>query len=197
MEEMDGQNEVEQEGSALADSAPYVRAYTLSRLISGAVDGILVRIFSRAVFGIVFVVGGYASRSEVRYPLALSVAIFLIKEGYEVFMLGRYGKTIGDHFLKLRVVKLDGASIGYGTSLLRWLAKSWVLSGCSYLQYTGKMSMTTCESIVALYAIFLFFPVLSNKDDSQMFMDIFAGTKVEELANSSKARRHDQRDDHD
>jgi uncharacterized RDD family membrane protein YckC len=46
----------------------------------------------------------------------LAVAVLF---GYEFYMIGRYGQTIGKRFMKLRVVKVSGEPAGWGASAAR------------------------------------------------------------------------------
>jgi len=46
----------------------------------------------------------------------------LIIIGYNVFMNGQFGATLGKLAIGARIVNVDGSAIGFGKALLRWLA---------------------------------------------------------------------------
>ncbi|MCX7818138.1 MAG: RDD family protein [Kiritimatiellae bacterium] len=62
----------------------------------------------------------------------LSVAMFAV---YEIWMVGRFGATLGKMALRLRVVRADGSPLGYGRAAGRHFAKylSQLTAGVGYL----------------------------------------------------------------
>lgn len=49
----------------------------------------------------------------------LSMLMLTVYLGYEFVMIGRYGQTFGKRVMKLRVVRADGTTAGWGASALR------------------------------------------------------------------------------
>lgn len=63
--------------------------------------------------------------------LGLTAIQLAIALGYETFMIGKYGATLGKMACKIRVVTADGGKVTYLRALGRYFAK--ILSGCPTL----------------------------------------------------------------
>jgi len=78
--------------------------------------------------------------------------IFLL---YDVILNGRFGATIGKMIIRARIVRLDGAPIGYNRALLRWFAARI----SELLFFTGYF-------------------LIAFRSDKRALHDLLAGTKV-------------------
>jgi uncharacterized RDD family membrane protein YckC/DNA-directed RNA polymerase subunit RPC12/RpoP len=94
-------------------------AVFLDGLILGAVN-----------FAIGLVAGLTASQAVGAEPagaIAVQVVLMVIQLaigiGYETFMIGKYGATLGKMACKIKVVTLDGGPVSYGRALGRYFGK--------------------------------------------------------------------------
>jgi uncharacterized RDD family membrane protein YckC len=74
------------------------------------------------LIGVLVVLGGCSNAMQnSAEPLAVLVSLvaLAILYGYEFYMIGRYGQTVGKRVMKLRVVKLSGEPAGWGASAAR------------------------------------------------------------------------------
>jgi uncharacterized RDD family membrane protein YckC len=92
-------------------------------------DGVIVKVVS-IVLMLAFGLGISAAMIGPRYTpeagalyVALQGGVILLAVGYETFMIGKYGATLGKMACKIRVVKADGSPVSYGTSLARYFSK--------------------------------------------------------------------------
>jgi len=76
----------------------------LIRLIAAIIDGIIVGI-------------------PLSFVTRAGLIRYLIPTAYAVFMLGKYGATIGKMIFKIKVVKENGSSLTYSDALVRELSK--------------------------------------------------------------------------
>ena len=53
--------------------------------------------------------------------ISIPVLILLVAVGYETFCLAKWGATVGKRAMKLRVVRADGGTVGWGRALGRVL----------------------------------------------------------------------------
>jgi uncharacterized RDD family membrane protein YckC/DNA-directed RNA polymerase subunit RPC12/RpoP len=102
-------------------------AVFLDGLILGAVN-----------FAIGLVAGLTASQAVGAEPagaIALQVLLMVIQLaigiGYETFMIGKYGATLGKMACKIKVVTTDGGSVSYGRALGRYFGKLLSYLTCS------------------------------------------------------------------
>jgi len=75
----------------------------LIRLIAAIIDGIIVGI-------------------PLSFVTRAGLIRYLIPTAYAVFMLGKYGATVGKMVMKIKVVKEDGSSLSYSDALIREIA---------------------------------------------------------------------------
>ncbi|MGK0187702.1 MAG: putative RDD family membrane protein YckC [Verrucomicrobiales bacterium] len=67
--------------------------------------------------------------------LLLFLATILSSLAYEVWMVGKYGGTVGKLALRFRVVNADGTKLSYGKSFARWASEvlsKFIFFGVSY-----------------------------------------------------------------
>ncbi len=125
----------------LAEGAPVMAvgelnyARVLTRFAALIVDGVLLYAIN---MGISLLAGLTAAQAVGVQPKGLGVlpiVLFIIQFGlgigYEVFMIGKYGATLGKMACKIKVVTADGGSVSYGRALGRYFAK--ILSGLTCL----------------------------------------------------------------
>jgi uncharacterized RDD family membrane protein YckC len=81
-------------------------------------------------FTIGLVVGLSASQAVGVQPkgtIALQIVLFVVQMsigiGYETFLIGKYGATLGKMACKIKVVTADGSQVNYARSLGRYFAK--------------------------------------------------------------------------
>ena len=67
---------------------------------------------------------GMVSAGFVVAMLGAKVGQLLISSGYEIWMVGRYGATLGKMAVGARVTTPEGQPVGYGRAALRWAAKT-------------------------------------------------------------------------
>ena len=94
------------------------------RFVAVFVDGILLSIVNYGLyFGVLL---GLRTQGETTMTIAqISVSIFqmLLSAGYEIWMIGKYGATIGKMACKLKVVMADGSKLTYGRATGRYFSK--------------------------------------------------------------------------
>jgi uncharacterized RDD family membrane protein YckC len=87
-----------------------------------------------AVFGIftaitipVMVAGRVPRSTAIAVGLTLALFLLAFVVAYSVWMHGKWGQTLGKMALGMKVVRVDGSSLGYGGAFLRWIGS--ILSG--------------------------------------------------------------------
>ena len=114
------------EGAKLYDGAlDYARI--LTRFAAVFIDGLLLM----AVNLLIGLVAGLSASQAVgiqpKGALAVQMVLFVIQMtigiGYEVFMIGKYGATLGKMACKIQVVTADGGKVSYARALGRYFAK--------------------------------------------------------------------------
>lgn len=92
------------------ETSPQTATFGL-RLAAGVVDFIVIAL-------VVFLLGKACSLSQ-RTSMLLVVPLALVAFLYSFIAHARFGRTIGKYFLRIKVVRLDGANIGWNESLRR------------------------------------------------------------------------------
>ncbi len=99
------------------------------RVASTFIDGIVISIAQYAVYiPVILVVARGADTANNPWPLfaaqmVLAVFSMALTAGYEIWMVGRYGATLGKMACRLRVVTPDGGRISYARATGRHFAK--------------------------------------------------------------------------
>jgi uncharacterized RDD family membrane protein YckC len=92
------------------ETSPQTATFGL-RLAAGVIDFVVMAV-------LVFLLGKVCSLSQ-QASLLLVVPLALVGFLYPFITHARYGRTIGKYFLRTKVVRLDGARIGWNESLRR------------------------------------------------------------------------------
>lgn len=92
------------------------------RFVAYLLDGIVLFIVSLGV-GLVLGLAVASGLDETVMELINGLAQMIIGAAYATFFLGKYGATLGQMALNLKVVMPDGSSIGYGRAFCRFLAE--------------------------------------------------------------------------
>ncbi len=61
----------------------------------------------------------WANHTSRNVSLSVVVPLDVLSNGYEVYLLGRYGQTIGKRVVRVRVVRTDGTAISWREAWLR------------------------------------------------------------------------------
>ena len=91
------------------------------------------------------------------------LATFLAGLVYEVWMVGKYGGTVGKLALRFRVVNADGTRVSYGKSFGRWAA-----------EVLGKCICFTIAYGVSILIVVLFGAALGGDEPSPIWMIVIA-----------------------
>lgn len=86
-----------------------------------SIDGIIVLIFNLALFtafGLSFI-SLKPTAEEVALRTILTIVLYIISFGYEVFFIGRFGATPGKMACGIKVINADGSKVGYLKALGR------------------------------------------------------------------------------
>ena len=130
----------------------------------------------------------------------------VIAAGYETWMVGRYGATLGKMAVGAQVTSAEGERLSYGRALLRWAAKSllnglifWTVLGLPLVLVLGLLLMSVLRenditailplamwSIVAVVVVFVplsLFPYWMAINDRQKrsLHDRVAGSRVRDV----------------
>jgi len=113
------------EGATFGGQLRY--ATVLTRFGAVFLDGLMMQVVN---FGVGLLIGlslaqiaGAEPSEKVAAQLIATVVGLLIAASYEIFMIGKYGATLGKMAAKVRVVSADGTKISYGRSTGRYFAK--------------------------------------------------------------------------
>jgi uncharacterized RDD family membrane protein YckC len=83
-------------------------------------DRFLARLIDGGILLTLLLVAAGVGRAFESAPVGLFVGpVYLVLLGYEFYMIGRYGQTIGKRVMRIRVVTLTGGSVGWGASAAR------------------------------------------------------------------------------
>jgi uncharacterized RDD family membrane protein YckC len=118
-----------------APSKPAVRNVEVvgfgKRLGAALIDWIVVAFFSYLVVMLLGVAGALVGMFTPGGPIAperlMILLAFLIGLGYFVYGWARGGATLGKNVLGLKVVRADGADLGWGKAILRYVG--YIVSG--------------------------------------------------------------------
>jgi uncharacterized RDD family membrane protein YckC len=114
------------EGATIGGGLRYARVMT--RFGALIVDGLVLQALNiglRLALGVSLAQSfGTTSTAGVEARLIIVGGLgMLIAASYEIFMVGKFGATLGKMACKLRVVSADGSKIGYARSTGRYFAK--------------------------------------------------------------------------
>jgi uncharacterized RDD family membrane protein YckC len=113
------------EGATIGGQLRY--ATVLTRFGAVFLDGLIlqaVNIGLRLALGISIVQGTGAQTPDKLAPLLIATGLgVLLAASYEIFMIGKFGATLGKMACKVRVVTADGGKVGYGRATGRYFAK--------------------------------------------------------------------------
>ncbi|MEV4415461.1 RDD family protein [Catellatospora sp. NPDC049609] len=108
-----------------APGQPYVQTLTNQRFAARLIDGgILIGVL--LVFRLCSLAVENTSLAGLGTVLALAALAVLF--GYDIFMIGQYGQTVGKRVMKLRVVHTSGRPAGWGAAFARGFVPS--IAGC-------------------------------------------------------------------
>jgi uncharacterized RDD family membrane protein YckC len=102
-------------------------ARILSRFAAAILDGLILGAINVAIGLIAGLSAAQAAGVQPKGAIALQLVLFSIQMsvgiGYEVFMIGKYGATLGKMACKIKVVTADGGRVSYARALGRYFAK--------------------------------------------------------------------------
>ena len=106
-------------------------ARILTRFGAVFLDGLILGAVNMALGFLVGLTGAAVARNNPGGFVAIQFVMFAIEigigMGYETFMIGKYGATLGKMACKIKVVTADGGRVSYGRACGRYFAK--MLSG--------------------------------------------------------------------
>ena len=109
---------VEEYGSAIVTLMP---AGFWIRFAALFLDG-FVLMGVMAVFGGIAGVLVFAFKFSAGIFMFVGLSYYIIFPIYHIFCLGKYGATLGKKMVKIKVVRMDGSSFGYGLATGRFFA---------------------------------------------------------------------------
>jgi uncharacterized RDD family membrane protein YckC len=102
-------------------------ARILSRFAAAILDGLILGAINVGIGLIAGLSAAQAAGVQPKGAIALQLILFSIQMsvgiGYEVFMIGKYGATLGKMACKIKVVTADGGRVSYARALGRYFAK--------------------------------------------------------------------------
>ncbi len=102
-------------------------ARILTRFAAAVVDGLLLFIINFCLGLIVGLSAAQAIGMEPQGAMKMQIGLIIVQTaigiGYEVFMIGKYGATLGKMACKIKVVTADGGRVSYARALGRYFAK--------------------------------------------------------------------------
>ncbi|BCA78782.1 RDD family protein [Desulfuromonas sp. AOP6] len=136
-----GQNPLSTETASEPTAAELPKAGFWVRVVASVVDSILVTVVQMVLGFILGLTAGLAGgdlSGEGNVMLGLTTGLFgmVLAVAYYVFFTGYCGQTPGKMAVRIKVIRTDGANIGYGSALLReTIGKgiSTILFGIGYL----------------------------------------------------------------
>ena len=114
-----------QEGDDVSTS--YELAGIGARFGAKFLDG-LIMLIPQTIINLIIGSAAQAGGAEAVVLLG-TVLNIAIQAFYVIFMTGKYGATLGKMAAKIKIVKADGSTIGFGTATGRYFAE--ILSGCT------------------------------------------------------------------
>jgi uncharacterized RDD family membrane protein YckC/DNA-directed RNA polymerase subunit RPC12/RpoP len=102
-------------------------ARILSRFAAAILDGIILFVVNLGISLVAGLSFTQALGVQPKGAVGLQVVLFAIQMsigiGYEVFLIGKYGATLGKMACKIKVVTADGGRVSYARALGRYFAK--------------------------------------------------------------------------
>jgi uncharacterized RDD family membrane protein YckC len=139
---------------ALAERGTRLAAVLLDGLVS--IPGVLLFMIPAVMMR------GDPGKGGMFLPMALGGLYFLAFAIYQIYLLSTRGQTLGKKWMKIRIIKLDGANPGFvGAVLLRAIVNG-IISAIPYL-----------GGIYGLVDILFIF-----REDRRCIHDMIAGTRV-------------------
>ncbi|MFH0879927.1 MAG: RDD family protein, partial [Lentisphaerota bacterium] len=88
------------------------------------IDGMLLSVINYGLyFGFLFGFRGKGEQFMFVTQIAISIIQMAISAGYEIWMIGKYGATLGKMACKIHVVTADGGPVSYARSTGRYFSK--------------------------------------------------------------------------
>jgi uncharacterized RDD family membrane protein YckC len=87
-------------------------------------DRFVARLIDASVLvGVLIVFGLLTAGLDRDSPIGsvLAVIVLVVIYGYEIFMIGRYGQTLGKRAMRLRVLHISGRPLGWGGAVVRFI----------------------------------------------------------------------------
>lgn len=79
----------------------------------------------------------------------VEITSLVVSSIYTVYLIATRGATLGKQLCKLKVVRVDGFSLGYPHAAIRWFAPLMVLFFLSYLQASTLWFLASAICLVA------------------------------------------------
>lgn len=102
-------------------------ASVINRFAAVFLDGMILWVFNIAIAFMLGLNAAQALGVQPRGAATLQIGLIFFQMavgiGYEVFMIGKYGATLGKMALKIKVVTSDGGKVSYARALGRYFAK--------------------------------------------------------------------------
>lgn len=96
-----------------------------ARFVATLIDGVLLWIVETMI-AIPIIGAGAAAGGDTAVLVATGLSTLVnlaISSGYEIFMIGSRGQTLGKMAMSLKVVRADGSALGYGLAAGRYFYK--------------------------------------------------------------------------
>jgi uncharacterized RDD family membrane protein YckC len=103
--------------------------------------------------------------------MAAGVA-YLALVGLQAYLIATTGQSIGKRWFKIKIVKLDGSRVSFGTGVL---VRQWLISLLQYIPGIG--SVTSLNDVLFIF-----------RADRRCVHDFLAGTKVIQLKGAPSIR---------
>ncbi|HNX69055.1 MAG TPA: RDD family protein [Candidatus Omnitrophota bacterium] len=121
------------------------------RFCSSLLDGVIVGIpFLGIIYLVMRAMNIDPASDRAQWPVAFTLyaaAILYILPGiYNVWLMGRYGMTLGQRAVGLKTVREDGRSVGYPVALGRYLFS--ILYGIGFLMIGTLLTIISAVMIV-------------------------------------------------
>lgn len=79
------------------------------------------------------------------------IPLIIIKIFYEVWLVKRYGGTLGKLILKTRITRLDGSPVGYSEPIIRFFVSFTLINLASIAVIIASLGMTDSEYLSMSY----------------------------------------------
>lgn len=116
----------------------------------------------------------------IRFLVTFVLSFLIVGFVYEVLLTGLAGRTLGRVFVQIKIIRTDnGATMGIGKSLLRWMIPALLASGCvAGFVASGLGGIIPPIGIMLGLGALLVYASLNWDENRQGWHDKIAGTVV-------------------